>query len=194
HIYPYDCICFIQTFTSPDTGKTATGFIIGPHTILTAAHVVAGAPTVGTLGSTIVNIYPGEGLPGTAISPIIGRYRISSEQPSGVGPSFAQNDFAIITVTAILGGQAFSLPPSAFSGGTVNVTGYPGAPPNLGTFAAGTQFNDIGTVYTDPQYAALDWDTQLDSTSLVTFPGNSGGPLWTMSGSTATAWGIASTS
>jgi hypothetical protein len=154
-------------------------------------------PTDGDLnpGSTIGVTSPSNPL-------ISGRYHISTQIPGGTdskgvitnNPLFAQNDFAIITVKQYLGSQQdFSLPPSeAFSGGTVNVTGYPFA----GSFPlpGAPQFNDFGTVTPDVQgYAALDWISK-DPTSLVDDPGDSGGPLWTMSGSTATAWGIVSNS
>jgi Trypsin-like peptidase domain len=194
NIYPYNCVCYI-VIQSPTGDKTATGFIIGPHTILTAAHVVAGVPTNGALNSSLV-IYA-IGHP----EEIPGRYQIASENPNGArGPSYSQSDFAIITVAADLGAQAFSLPngpASTFSGGTVNVTGYPGSVPGY-TFAPPVPFNDIGTVTPDPEgYAALDWDTLTDPNSLVDYPGESGGPLWTMSKSLpsenpATAWGIVS--
>src|SRR5262249_30078 len=104
-----------------------------------------------------------------------------------------QTDFAIITVAADLGPQKFDFPPSAFSGGTVNITGYTRQVPGYNIVSANTpQFNDIGTVFADDTYAALDWNTITDSNSLRTFHGERGGPVWTMAGSTATAVGIVS--
>ena len=187
NIYPYNCICYIRVPTGPDTYTSGTGFIIGPHTILTAAHLVAGVPT-----DNYINSSQTLEVSSPTIS-VTGRYHISSEPWSGVlGPSTAQTDFAIITVAQDLKQTGFILSPPAFSTrGTVNVTGYPNSVPGY-SFVGNPQFNDIGTVSKDSQYADLDW-VSTDPNSLVAFPGESGAPLWTMSGSTATAVGISST-
>jgi hypothetical protein len=159
---PYGAICEI---------KGGTGFIIGPHTILTAAHVVNGI-------TGDFNIYIGDsnGQNGKKIE--------ASSSNIYVNPYYAlfplaQNDFAIINVTNDLSPYgAFQVLPD-YLGGAVNITGYPS---DLGK--NGQQFNDIGTVTTAGLQNAF-----VEGTA-VSYDGESGGPLWIYNGATAQAVGI----
>jgi V8-like Glu-specific endopeptidase len=150
-----------------------TGFIIGPHTILTAAHVVSGI-------TGDFNIYIGNSnskLNGTLITAnsanvYIDRY-FSSLLP------IAQFDFAIINVPEDLSGYgSFQLLPN-YSGGTINITGY-------GFSNSLEQSNDIGTVTPTLVPGAF-----VEGT-VTSYKGDSGGPLWVYNGSTAQAVGIVS--
>ena len=184
--YPYDCICYITTVANGKS-QVGTGFIIGPNTILTAAHVVAGVLIAGSFSPTAIMVYPGDQT-GNQGASVTGTYVIDSAEPTGNYPNYAANDFAVINVDSnlqeLFGISQFSLPTTAYSGGTVNITGYPD-PPNYPPGQV-VQFNDIGTVTADVTPGILDENPNL------TYHGNSGGPLWTYIGSSATAVGIVS--
>jgi hypothetical protein len=161
---PYGAVCEIAG---------GTGFIIGPHTILTAAHVVNGI-------SGDFNIYIGNsnGLNGTQIVANSANVYIDPFYSSLL--PIAQYDFAIINVSTDLSDYGrFQLLPN-YGGGTVNITGYPQSG------KLGQQFNDIGTVTTTTLPGAFAEGTAVSS------QGESGGPLWVYNGSTAQAVGIVS--
>jgi V8-like Glu-specific endopeptidase len=206
-VYPYNCVCFIVSPAANGQFIQSTGFIIGPHTIVTAAHVVLPtvtnptAFTVSAEGSFSLSpgsimIFPGDstGLSGT--TGITGAYSIETNNLTGLGSTSQHaKDFAVINVAenleSALGiSQFFGLPSGgAYPGGTVNITGYPGQPNNYAPDQVG-QFNDIGRVTAGS--GVLDENHATDASSAFAFPGNSGGPLWVDNGSLATAVGIVS--
>ena len=105
-----------------------------------------------------------------------------------VGTGNSQNDFGIIEVPGNidLTDYGFFNVLTNYSGGTVNITGYPGAPPAFGFSHSNaiTQFTNIGAVAAGSGYF-------IEQTA-VSYPGDSGGPLWVYDGSTANAVGIVS--
>jgi autotransporter passenger strand-loop-strand repeat protein len=196
---PYASVCFI-TLTLPATAaegvSRATGFIIGPHTILTAAHVVASVGVSGAGLATNIQVYPGVAQT-TSENSALTVLSIQADPdyvPSADGtssPSNSQYDFAIITVAQNLDSYgAFSLG-SGFTGGVVNETGYPAIPNGFSDYnQANTQYNDIGNVTVDPYFPVLLYGSLAP---IVAYPGDSGSPLWTYSGSTIDAVGLVST-
>ncbi len=171
----------------------ATGFIVGPNTIVTAAHVVAGVPVDGSFSTGSIMVYPGDSTDTSGAS-VAGTYYIESANPTGT-PNDTANDFAVINVDTNLAStlgisEFFSLPTAAYSGGTVNITGYPD-PPNY-PLGQVVQFNDIGTVTADSTSGGVLDEDHTSVSSVFHYSGNSGGPLWVDNGSTATAVGIVS--
>ena len=79
--------------------------------------------------------------------------------------STVQQDFAIIDFAANLSSYGSFGIETNYSGGTVHLTGYPAT-------AGGLQTDQVGTVSADPNYSVLDYG------SLISVPGNSGGPVW----------------
>ncbi|MGI3903230.1 MAG: trypsin-like serine peptidase [Janthinobacterium lividum] len=167
--FPNDAICYILV-DIPGVGEfQGTGAIIGPHTILTAAHLVYDADVGATADQ--VSIYPG-------FEPTNGTYN-----PSGALPGLqsihtikvadngelltaaaTQSDFAIIDTSTDLSSYGqFALDPD-FTQGDVVVTGYPAS--NNGNLA--------GTGGVVAQDRTL---SDLKTTSLDLSPGYSGGPI-----------------
>jgi VCBS repeat-containing protein len=174
-ISPYNAVVYIES-VSQNTKFVGTGFVIGPHSILTAAHNVqllsgekfndlkvfpgAGGPTGTPLVVNPLNVHPDTRWVDSAFT---------------IGP---QNpyDWAVINVSADLTQYgSFQLVPD-FTGGTVNVTGYP----------QDLQSNQIGTVNLGSGPSGTTF-----LTGITLEHGTSGGPLWIYDGSLAKAVGIA---
>jgi V8-like Glu-specific endopeptidase len=56
--YPYDCVCYISSTFSIAGDFRGSGVIIGPHTILTASHVVWHTQT--NESASAVSVHPGD--------------------------------------------------------------------------------------------------------------------------------------
>jgi T5SS/PEP-CTERM-associated repeat protein len=185
---PYSAVCSI-TEDGPAGLFGGSGFIIGPNTILTAAHVVLDDETNQVAPEINVDV---DGV-SIAVNPSDVCVDLPQYIPGVVSAQNSQYDFAIIEVpgpginlSASYG--EFNLMPD-YPGGTVNITGYPGNPPGFGipdNGEATAQFNDIGTVSKNPLLHILNEGTA------VSYEGDSGGPLWVYNGSTAEAVGIVS--
>jgi autotransporter passenger strand-loop-strand repeat protein len=183
---PYYGVVYIQD-KMPDqpsgTYSIGTGFIIGPHSILTAAHVVK--DTVGPAAVSSIQIFPGytsrrsySSYGATSVVPDPNSVPINnatSELPAI--PSNPQYDLAVINVSADLSSYGMFGMQAYYSSATVNLTGYP---PN-------SQYNDLGSVVADFTYKLFDYSRV---NGIVSSPGYSGGPLWTYDGTTPTAVGI----
>ena len=186
--YPYNGVVYLQAYVGPSLPQSATGFIIGPHTILTAAHVL-----FNSVGQEATNVQiSGYGISTNVVVGQNGEIQAALTGPQAAAfaknPSdeaLVQNDYAIINVAQTLPSyDAFGIGTN-YPGGTVNVTGYPGT---FGVYAPGTQSNDIGNVITgNAPYAVLSYTTAYAP------GGNSGGPVWISNGSTVEAVGIVST-
>jgi autotransporter passenger strand-loop-strand repeat protein len=174
---PYLCTCAIEDFA--DSTKTngigsATAFIIGPHTILTAAHVLSGAG----YDLSRISVFPGHQTGDAGNSIDLSGAKIETAWDE-VG---FQNDYAIIDLpettqdlTAKYG--MFPIVP-AVGLGAVNITGYPGQ-------FYPRQYNDIAFAYQDPISGFLDmFNTDISL-------GNSGSPVWTYDGGIVQAVGMA---
>lgn len=175
-VYPYDAVVSIQAPLGNADTELATGFVIGPHTILTAAHVV-----LDQLGSVLTNLTIKDDK-GNVIGPVLAQN--IHPDPSfvpllGGNPLNTQHDIAVINVAQDLSSYgSFDLIPG-YGGGTLNVTGYPKS-------AVGIQVTDIGSV----SLSSIS-NTFVEGT-LTSSEGQSGGPLWTFDAGGAHAVGIVS--
>ena len=92
--YPYDCICYITDFIGGVLGQ-GSGVIIGPHTILTASHMLWDADL--GLGASAITVTPGYSLGG---QPIAGQWAIHYFQINDshdlISKATSQQDFAVI--------------------------------------------------------------------------------------------------
>jgi V8-like Glu-specific endopeptidase len=166
-VYPYDAVVYItDNFSGTSQGFRGSGLIIGPHTILTASHILWSS-VYGAANN--VSVYPAYNNGGSSISgQYITHYFQITDEPT-ISQQQSQFDYAIIDFAMDLSSYGSFGISTNYNGGTVHVTGYPAS-------AGLVQTDSIGTVTTDQNYSVLDYGT------LSTSPGNSGGPLWFDSG------------
>ncbi|UPJ96392.1 HYR domain-containing protein [Bradyrhizobium sp. 172] len=170
---PYSAVVELSYITTGGVAAFGTGFIIGPHTILTAAHVLTSAKLESLLGPVsgpIVTIN-GAQISVGAVSTFVDPQYVSS-------PIFNDqneiHDFGVINTSVNLSPYGIFQLKSGFTGGSANITGYAGG--------AGSQHNSIQNII-------------VGATGLLEDPGNlgggaSGGPVWVSDGSSFTAVGI----
>lgn len=163
-VYPYSSVCYILA-TVNGTPLQGSGVIIGPHTVLTASHLLWDNDT--RRQASTVEVRPGfaDGS-GAAIS---GTWTIHFNQidnsRDGISKPAAQQDYAVINFAADLSSFGWFGIQTGFAGGTVHLSGYP-------AIERGRQIDEVGTVSRDPVYSVLNYGTVSAS------PGTSGGPLW----------------
>jgi V8-like Glu-specific endopeptidase len=168
--FPNDAVCYILD-DIPGVGEfQGSGVIIGPHTILTASHLLWSAD-VGQSADK-VSVYPGYSPNGSNYNPpgalggtqAIHFMRVAN-QGELISSKSAQSDYAVIDTSVDLSryGQ-FALDPH-FKGGDVIVNGYP-------AIRNGAQQGEEKTVSTNPYYS------DLDTANLNISAGSSGGPIW----------------
>jgi V8-like Glu-specific endopeptidase len=165
-VYPYDCVCYIT-----DSLAQGSGVIIGPHTILTASHVLWSYD----LGQSATNIevYPGYSSGGQSVTgQWVTHFFEVNDSNDQLTKAASQQDFAIIDFSSNLSSYGSFGIQTNYSGGTVHLTGYP-------AIAGGAQTDQIGTVSADSTYSVLDY------VSVSSSPGNSGGPIWINLGTAA---------
>ena len=147
-----------------------TGVIIGPHTILTAAHLVYDADSGATADA--VSLYPGFAPGSTSYNPsgalggLQSIHTIKVADNGEVLSAFAtQSDFAVIDTSVDLSRYGrFALDPG-FTSGDVVVKGYPAS--------NGGNLSGIGGVV--GRDGGL---SDIDTSGLSLSPGYSGGPLY----------------
>jgi Ca2+-binding RTX toxin-like protein len=179
-VYPYDCVCYVIATFPDGTSFQGSGAIIGPHTVLTASHLLWRAD--GSESAASVTVYPGFNAGGSSIP---GQWVDHFYQVNNAGgvlsTETSQTDFAIIDVSTDLTPYGYFGTSANYSGGVVHLTGYPSS-------ANGIQSDQFGRVLKDPSYAVLDYS------SVSASPGASGGPVWIEQGSQAYVVGVVSTS
>jgi probable HAF family extracellular repeat protein len=173
-IFPYDAVVFIQV-TYPDGSQAdGSGVLIGPHTVLTASHVLYNFSAGGA--ATSVAVYPGDsnganGVPISGTAPLLHTGDIL-EIGDAVEQATIPNDFAILDFAQNLTTTTFGIETN-YTGSTVDITGYPAIP--SGTNPT-TQYDDSDvTVQAD---TAFPFTGILSYAAGTTPPGYSGGPLW----------------
>ena len=168
--FPGSAVCYILADIPGEGEFQGSGVIIGPHTILTAAHLLwdsdAGA------GADQVSVYPGFTPDDTAYNPTGAlpgiqaiHYIKVADGGDEISAAATQSDYAVIdTSTDLSGFGKFALDPN-FTDGDVIATGYPAA-------RNGYQKGTEGVVSTNPSFS------DIDNPNLRLSPGYSGGPLW----------------
>jgi Bacterial pre-peptidase C-terminal domain len=174
--YPYDAVCMISADFGDGFSNQGSGAIIGPHTILTASHVLW--DSVEGQGASALEIYPafGGGAPSSSTTMVTGRWIDHYNQISDPGTesnSDMANDFAIIDVAQDLSPYgSFAVLPNFGGGGPVHLTGYPAD-------ANGEQTDITAYRVGIPLSSDLFYD---DSTAALMNQGDkhgmSGGPMW----------------
>jgi V8-like Glu-specific endopeptidase len=95
--YQNDCVCLITAMDSKGQKWNGSGVIIGPHTVLTAAHVVGGLDPIPYHD---IKVYAGlsksDGLVRNGVQAVTGPYDIHYNSLSGSGAQGAARDFAVI--------------------------------------------------------------------------------------------------
>lgn len=177
--YPYNDVLYLTTRIN-GTNWQGTGAIIGPHTILTASHMLWQSDSQQT-ASTIQAIEGYTG-PGTGTTLNLGQWVTHYYQIDNSGDRIATSqvasDFAIIDVTADLSRYGSFGISTNYGTGTVHLTGYPA---NLnGASTNGVQFDQTGTISVDSSYSGV-----LDYGSITSVPGYSGGPIWYNAGTSS---------
>lgn len=167
--FPNDAICYILVDIPGQGEFQGSGAIIGPHTILTAAHLLYDADAGATADK--VSIYPG-------FTPENGTYNPEGALPGlqsihtikiddrndTISAQQTQSDFAVINTSADLSSYgSFALDPNFVSGDVV-VSGYPAS-------SDGSQAGTEGVVSQDGRLS------NIGTASLPLSPGYSGGPL-----------------
>ena len=183
--FPFNSVVLIESPNPDGDGYLlGSGVVIGPHTILTASHVVYDITEQTALKD--IHLYPGW----ESADPALGPGDIpttDTDHFNEIGALGSDTlikaesalDFAVIDTSYTFSGWMGVL--LNYPGGTVNVTGYPAS-------AGGFQSNRVGTVSEDPRSPVLDYGT------LSVSPGNSGGPLWLDSIGSDDVVGLVSTS
>lgn len=167
--FPNDAICYILADIPGQGEFQGSGVIIGPHTILTAAHLLYDAGTDATADK--VSVYPG-------FTPENGTYNPPGALPGlqsihtikvqdagdKISPAGTQSDFAIINTSTDLSRYGkFALDPDFITGDVV-ASGYPAS-------GDGNQSGLEGVVSQDGARS------DLLTSNMGLSPGYSGGPL-----------------
>jgi len=189
----WSSIVYIESTFSSGATFTGSGVMVGPNDVLTASHVLYMAAQGGA--ATSVRI-----IPAFDPSPFAAPYGdltstsfhyFANYDPDGDGylmpgdggPGLAGSelDIGIVDLSTAVGYQTgwMQIDPT-FTGGTVNVTGYPSTYGN-------NMMTDSGYAYTGPV------DSTVTYSGVELHPGNSGGPVWYVGGSGAEVVGVVST-
>lgn len=180
--YPYDLVCYISD-TIDGVRYRASGLIIGPHTILTAAHVVWDVDS--GQAATSVTVYPSYGASTTGYAGAAIHYNAVDDINGELTKAQSQSDFAIIDVVQDLSSYGSFGIDLNYTGGSADITGYPAYSSSYYTQVTGS-----GSVVKDASYSVLDYN----SSSFGVSPGSSGGPIWVNVGGVAEVVGLVSTS
>jgi V8-like Glu-specific endopeptidase len=167
--FPGNSVVLIESPNPDGDGYLqGSGVVIGPHTILTASHVVFDTSDQTPVQN--IKLYPGWDSTDPAQGPgYIPTTDTDHYNPIGtfgsddVTRAQSASDFAIIDTSYTFSSWMGVL--LNYAGGVVTATGYP-------AIAGGLQTDRVGTVSADPSFSVLDYGT------LSTSAGNSGGPLW----------------
>ena len=161
---------------NPAVYWSGSGVAIGPHTILTASHVLFDTSEQTPFQS--LYIYPGWDGPDPVMAP--SGVSVTEEHYNQVGLFGSDSiplklekwDYAIIETNYTFSSWLNVSPD--FPGGVVSATGYPGTDSGYPDAVTGYQETTTGAATADPTYSTLD---HLSPGTLQTYSGMSGGPL-----------------
>ena len=152
--FPYNCVVLIESPNPSEEGYyfIGSGVVIGPHTILTASHVVY--DTSAQTPDYNIKLYPGWASTDPALGPgyistaLTDHYfEIGTYGSDLLTKAHSSYDYAVIDTSYTFTSWMGVL--TGYQGGTVHATGYPAT-------AGGYQTDSIGTVSADPSYLVLD--------------------------------------
>jgi len=160
--YPYRTVVYI-TDTIGGAGLRGSGVLISPDEVLTASHVVYSSDSGPAADIRVTPAYSnGYAQFGSTTTTNFHYFQIQDPNDT-ISPFQSQFDYAVIHLSQSFSSLGTMGLLAGFSGGTVNVTGYP-------TVAGELMESSQQTVTQDPFYSVL------DGTSIG--PGSSGGPVW----------------
>jgi V8-like Glu-specific endopeptidase len=161
--YPYSTVVYI-TDTIGGLGYQASGVMLSPDEVLTAAHVVYQAGTGGASSITVRPGYNAGSAPyGSASASWFHYFKIQNAD-NLISNSDSQYDYAIIHLSSKLNAGTMGYL-SNFAGGAVHVTGFPAS-------SGGQMIDFTENVRLDPNFTLLDGGD--------TGHGSSGGPVWVL--------------
>ncbi len=173
--YPYNDVALIEDNLFPG-GERGSGVVIGPHTVLTASHLLWDNTTMTSASqvSTYLGYSNASQDPGlNGATAVAGTWRTHyfkiDDTNDLITQQQSQFDYAVIDYSTSFSSW-FGQDPN-FQSGAVHATGYPVNPAGT-TSATSAQYDFTGNVSTDSAYTVLDYN------GLTVYPGNSGGPLW----------------
>jgi V8-like Glu-specific endopeptidase len=165
--YPLDTVVYV-TDTVGGEDYQASGVLIAPNIVLTAAHVVYDSRYGTATDIRVTPAYEDGSAPyGSALGEAV-QYNSVDDANDTITNQQSQYDFAVIELGTSFSNIGTMSLEANFTGGAVDVTGYPGS-------ADGALVNQAETVTLNSQYSLL------DGTSIG--PGSSGGPIWVSSSS-----------
>ena len=183
--FPYNCVVLIESPdpTNPGYYLQGSGVVIGPHTILTASHVLFDISEQAATSNT--RLYPGW----SGADPALGAGYISTtytDHFNQIGVYGSSNltkaqsalDYAVIDTSYTFSTWMGLL--TDYAGGEVHLTGYPAS-------ASGGQVDEVGAVAADPNFSVLNYEAGFSQA------GDSGGPIWLDSNGSDDVAGIVST-
>jgi V8-like Glu-specific endopeptidase len=174
-VYPYDTVVRV-TDTIGGQSWQGSGVLISPDEVLTASHVLYIQGTGSATNITVTPGYsPGSHPYGSASAANIHYFAID-DGADLISNEQSQSDYALIHLSSAFDVGTMGVEAN-FSGGTVNITGYPAS-------AGGNQVTSTQTDTVDPHY------TLLDGTSIGA--GSSGGPVWVRTASGPEVVGLVS--
>ncbi len=186
--YPYSSVVYIEATFPSGKSFTGSGAVIGENDVLTASHVIY-SDINGGLAQEI-EVYPareGSSMPfGSYQGACVNYFEVDQDNDGLSNRAESEHDLAVVGFETAFGNDTgwFGLE-SGQSSGSYNLTGYPvenGDVPNL------WMTNEYGYVTENPDFDVFDFQ------SIDSFPGNSGGPLWSTGEEGPSIAGISSTS
>jgi V8-like Glu-specific endopeptidase len=159
--FPYDTVVYV-TDTLGGYQFQASGVLISPDEVLTAAHVIYDVDLGVASNITVSPAYNAGSAPFGSVKGISYHYFQVDDSNGVISESDTQHDFAVIHLSQPLNVGWMKME-ADYAGGAVHVTGYPG-------YANGTMVDVPETVYLDQGYSVY--------VGTDTGAGSSGGPVW----------------